>query len=390
MTPSLVAYAVRSLERRAARSLAVLGGLTFAVALVAAVVFLLDALRAETERTREAAPELVVSRLVGGRPALVDAAAAGRLAAVPGVRAARARVWGYVFVPALPGNVTVIGRAPGAPALDVAAGTLAEGREPGADAHEMLVGAGVARALGVRVGDRLALPSLAGPPIALRVVGAFTSASDLYTADVVVCDDADARALLGLGPAEATDVAVELSNPAEARVVAREAQLLVRGARVVERDQMARIQHLAYGRRAGLVLAACLPALLALFALAWDRVSGLGPAERREVAILKAVGWSTADVLKEKLLEALLLGSVAVALGLGLAYVWDFVLGAPGLRPALVGWTTLYPEAALTPAVDAGTVAAVGLAVLGPFALLSVVPAWNAARTDPLDVLRGG
>jgi ABC-type lipoprotein release transport system permease subunit len=158
---------------------------------------------------------------------------------------------------------------------------------------------------------------------------------------------------------------------------------------VIERDLLARVYHLAYGRRAGLVLGATIPALLALLVLAWDRASGASPDERREIAILKAIGWSTRDVLWAKLLESLLVGAAATALGLLLAYAWVFWVGAPGLRPALVGWSVLYPKSSLTPAVDVAQLVGITLAVLGPFALLSVVPAWRAASVDPVESMRG-
>ena len=45
--------------------------------------------------------------------------------------------------------------------------------------------------------------------------------------------------------------------------------------------------------------------------LAWDRLGGLGPSERREIAVQKAVGWSTADVLYAKLYESVLVAFFA-------------------------------------------------------------------------------
>ena len=101
------------------------------------------------------------------------------------------------------------------------------------------------------------------------------------------------------------------------------------------------------------------------------------------------MGWSTSDVLSAKLLEAVLVGASATGLGMLAGYAWVFWLGAPGLRPALVGWSVLYPRAALTPAVDLAQLLGIGLAVLGPFVLLSVVPAWRAASADPLETMRG-
>jgi ABC-type lipoprotein release transport system permease subunit len=253
----------------------------------------------------------------------------------------------------------------------------------------MLAGATLARALGLRVGDGLQLPTPRPSPL-LQLVGTFDSAVELYAADVVLCDEADARAILGLSPNEATDIALDVKNPDEARIVARTAIERIPDARVVEKDLLGRVYALAYGRRAGLVLAASIPALLALLILAWDRASGLGPDEKREIAILKAVGWSTRDVLAAKMLEALLVGGVATALGLVLAYAWVFALGAPGLRTTLVGWSVLYPEAPLTPMVDVAQLVAIATCVLAPFVGLSVVPAWRAAGTDPMEAMRGG
>jgi ABC-type lipoprotein release transport system permease subunit len=237
-------------------------------------------------------------------------------------------------------------------------------------------------------GDELGLPSADPRAHALKLVGTFRASLDLWTSDVILCDEDDARALLAIPDGEATDFAVALANSAETRVAAGTILERLPGARVIERDLLARVYHLAYGRRAGLVLGAAIPALLALLVLAWDRASGLGPSERREIAILKAVGWSTGDVLQAKLWESVLVGAAATSLGLLLGYGWVFWLGAPGLRPALVGWSVLYPRAALTPVVDVAQLLGVTIAVLGPFVLLSVVPAWRAAQAEPLDAMR--
>lgn len=389
MRLSILAFALAALGRRKARAFALGGGLAFAVALVSAVVFLTESLRAEAERAHAAHPDAVVQKLVAGRPTIIEAAEATKLADVPSVRSVVPRVWGYVFLPALQGNVTIVGTAKGASALSVANGTLAEGRDVAPGAHEMIAGQELAKFLGMLIGDELALPA-ATQPRPLKLVGTFRASLDLYTADVVLCDEEDARLLLGMPAGSATDLAITLSNPEEARVVARTVLDRIPGARVVERDLLARVYHLAYGRRAGLVLGAALPAILALLVLAWDRASGIGEGERREIAILKAVGWSTADVLWSKLFEQLLVGAAATALGMLLGYAWVFWLGAPGLRPALVGWSVLYPRAALTPAVDLAQLLGIALAVLGPFVLLGIVPAWRASTSDPLETMRGG
>jgi hypothetical protein len=47
----------------------------------------------------------------------------------------------------------------------------------------------------------------------------------------------------------------------------------------------------------------CLAAILAFAILAWEKASGLSADEKREIGILKAIGWETGDVLKMKFWE---------------------------------------------------------------------------------------
>lgn len=385
---SLSAYAWRSLARRARRTSATLFGLVAAVSLIAGVMMVSDSLRAEAHRVRAFSPDLIVQRLAGGRPSLVDARLAKAFAGFAGVRVAAPRVWGYLFLPSLSGNVTVVSRAP---TLDLGGARLVEGAlpEPG-ERGRCAVGRELAKAIGVRVGDKLVLPDRGETGASCVVSGVFVSETSLVTADVVVVPEADARALLGIPDDMATDVALVLVAPDEAAVVSRAIGSSDPSLRIVDKILVERVHALVFGRRAGFVLGASIPALLVLLVLAVDRASGLGSSERRELSILKASGWSTRDVLAMKTWEAVLVALTASSLGLVVAYGWAFWLGAPGLSPVLAGWSTLYPSVALTPELSlAQALTVVGLTTL-PFVALTVVPAYRAATIDPMQAMRDG
>lgn len=384
---SLAGYALGALARRGRRALATLLGLTAAVALVSGVVLVSDALVDEARALRAHSPDLVVQRLVGGRPSLVPTSLARPLAGLAGVRAVTPRVWGYLFLPSLSGNVTVVSRAP---SQDRGAPGVVDGRLPGPDERgHCAVGRELARALGVRRGDKLVLPDRTSTGASCVVSGVFAADLSLFTADVVIVPEADARALLDVPDDVATDLALELAAPDEAPVVARATAAMDPSLRVIDKALVERVHALVFGRRAGFVLGAAIPALFVLLVLAIDRASGLGSSERRELAILKASGWSTRDVLAMKTWEALLLGAGASALGLALAYAWAFWLGAPGLAPALAGWSTLYPAIALTPTLTLAQALLVTALTTLPFVALTIVPAYRAAAADPLQTMRG-
>lgn len=378
---SRLAFVVSALGRRRRRTLTLGTGVALVTALVAADAMLSSSLRRELAAGHEAMPDLVVQSLVGGRPAVIDGTRLDGFRDRPGVRAVRPRVFGYVYVPSIEANVTVVSlrdRARGDRVID--------GRLPSGP-RELVLGRVLADALGLRPGDVAALP-VEGRFESFRVVGTFRGATSMRTADVILASDADARALLGLPTGVATDVAIDLTTPLEAPAVAREIREVVPNARVLDKAGIARTHALTLGARSGLVLATILPALLALLLVAWDRLTGLDETERREIAVLKVVGWSTADVLFVRLLESAATGLAGACAGFALGYVFVFHLGAPVLGDALFGWSRLAPALTLTPAFEIADVLALLSLVVLPFSLAGLVPDYRAAMRDPAESLR--
>ncbi|WP_232701545.1 ABC transporter permease [Halobacterium wangiae] len=93
----------------------------------------------------------------------------------------------------------------------------------------------------------------------------------------------------------------------------------------------------------------------------------------REIGIMKAIGAQNRDILQLFLVEAVVLGVVGAVAGTVLGIVGGYV-------------ATRYVDLPLTFPVEwAGIAVAVGLLV---GAVAGLYPAWDAARTDPIDALR--
>lgn len=387
MSRALLAYALGAMRRRAGRNLAIGMGLAVVVLAFATVLFASEALRTASQRYAREAPSLTVERLVAGRASLIDVADVSRVAAIAGVRSVEPRVWGYLYLAALEANVTVVSTRDVGP-LDLGASALEDG--------EAVLGVDVAHAIGLRAGDRVAV-SVADSdtdadavpvPRFLRIRAVLDRESALLAGDLVIVNEATARELLEVPPDRATDLAVDVFPPEESGVVAAAIVSAVRGARVVDRESLGRSFELTFDARAGLLSATLVPALLALLLLAWERLTGLSDEERREIGVLKAIGWSTSDVLAARLTEAAIVALGGSLLGLLLAYEHVFVLGAPLLAPALFGWSNVRPALVLVPSSDPLELVMLLAAIVVPFAGISIVPAWRAATVDPDRLLR--
>ncbi len=370
---AIMDFALGALRRRLARSLALGAGIALVTALYGSGVLLTDALRAEVLSTVADAPALTVQRLIAGRPALIDTHAIDTIAAEPGVRAIEARVWGFLYLPALEANVVVVTDE------GLSSEPATDERMAQADA---ILGQALAARLALQEGDRLSVSGVGGA-MALHVQTIRPAESALHDADALYVSDAAARSLLGVPEDYAVDIAVSLAREEEAAVVGQRLTELVPGARVVERKAIGRAYTLTFDGRGGLMNALLLPCLGALLLLAWERLTGLGGEERREIAVLKATGWQTKDVLLARLYESLWVALGGAVVGVLSAYAYVFLLKAPGLAGVLFGWSVLHAELDLAPASDPGSLLALVAIVVLPFLALGLVPAWRAASIDP-------
>ncbi len=367
----LIDTTVANLRRRKARNLGLFLAYVLLVFLLASVVLFGDGMRREARLLLEEAPELVVQRLTAGRHDLMTAQWLQRIAGLRGVTAVEGRLWGYHHDAAVGANLTLQVPRQAAPA-----------------AGRVHLGATLARLRGLSPGDVLSLRDHAGRPYAFVVEALLDSRSELVSADLVLLGEADFRAFFGIAEGLYTDVALRVANPLETRTLAEKVLARLPAARVISREEMRRTYDAVFNWRQGLPLMV-LSVLLAAFALlAWDKASGLSAEERREIGILKALGWDSGDVLAMKLWEGALLSLLAFLLGYTLAWLHVFYAGAPLFEPVLKGWSVLYPRFALAPEVEIGRIVSLALLTVLPYVAATLVPVWRAATLDPDAVMR--
>lgn len=371
----LLDFAVASLARRPAKNL----GLTLVYALV---VFLLgsvmlfgSAIRREAAALLADAPEIVAQRMVMGRHDLAVAADLEALSGLRGVRRVEPRLWGYLWDGAGAATYTLMVPSPRDAARAVAPG-------------EAIVGEGVARARKLEVGKPFFLVSPAGKFLRTRVKAILPEASALASSDLVLIDEAAFRAFFELPPDRFTDFAVEVANPREVPTIAEKAAVKLPAYRFVTRADMRRTDEALFSWREGLALALLASSLLAFVILAFDKASGLTAEEKREIGILKAIGWETSDVLRMKLWEGAVVSGTAFLAGLLAAWIHVFVFSAGLFEPVLKGWSTLFPKFALSPEIDALEIATLALLTVVPYTAAIMVPIWKTAVTDPDAVMR--
>jgi hypothetical protein len=238
-------------------------------------------------------------------------------------------------------------------------------------------------------GDRAApFLTLTGQSTAtLKVVGRSDAMTGIAEPNIVLLHIDDARDLLGVPDGYASDLAIEVFNPAEESAILPDLTAAFPWTvRITTRTESAGIYAAGLARMGGMAVAFLVPALLALCLLVAVTVRDRF-GRRFEIGLLKALGWTTGDIVRLQVSRALLIGIPGAAGGIMLALLLVFWPNANWPARLCPEWQALSSRLSFSPG-DAGLILleVTGLVVL-PFLATTIGTVLRCAIADPEEML---
>lgn len=375
--PPMLLWASRDALRRPGEVLLTSAAVAALVFTAATPLLVLQGLGTTVDRILDDAPSLVIRRT--GTSGFVPVPVEEGLPAarsVRGVVEVRPRAWGMVAGSEAPRMIVGVDEATGGGLRGLGIGSPGPG--------EAIAGTGAAPGPGATLS---LVPSGGGPPRTFRVVASLPDGSDLVGHDLILLAWDDAAALLGLPPGTATDLALTVFHDGEETAILPDLQGAVPWpVRIAARADERKSLTTALSRLGGMASLVLAPAVLglALLVLAGAREGG---GRRKEVGLLKAVGWTTSDVVRLRLLRALVLAVPGLAIGLAAAFAVAIRPGVPGLVATWMGWKGVGPRLLLDGAGAVTVLAGVGGAVLAPWLVATLWPILRDSTDDPAVLL---
>ncbi len=391
---NILDFSLQNLIRRKGKSLFILVIFVLLVSIISSILFLTGSLTREMIKSSEQLPDITIQKIKGGRQVNIESVYLDQIERIPGIEAAEPRAWGYFYLDSLNANFTIFGFDLSLLEAEDYETILTENTKQknltGKSQYKMAVGPVVYEQLKK---SKMQETYLFFNPdwetsLPVDIIGVFKPETELQSADLMLLQTDAARKVLELSDDEFTDIAVYIPNPEEVDNIALKIRRAFPELRTITRSQIQSTYSSVFGWKSGLVLSGLLVVILAFLVLIWDRSGGLSQEEKREIGVLKAIGWDTEMVLAVKFLESLILSSISAVLGILVAYVYIYWLRAPGLREVFIGWSTIYPSFKLVPYIDLKYLMLIVSIAIVPYSAVSIVPAWRAAITDPDEIIR--
>lgn len=403
----IIDFTLSSLLRRKVKNFGLWLLYMLVVFLLASVMFFTHAIKKEAVDILSHSPEIIVQRLMAGRHALFPVGYLDTLKNIRGVEAVGTRLWGYYYDASSGANYTLLvppeqplnenrsGRKSRVVAVEEDPKARHEDHRPlfsmegvTLEAGSVIVGNGVARVRQTAPGEFITFRAYDGTLMNLKIAGLLSSSSELVSTDLILITENDFRRLFGMPEDLVTDAVVSVTNPEEVTTVSTKITKLLPDSRPIIRDEIRRTYDSIFNWRGGMMIVILSSAVFAFVIFAWDKASGLSAGEKREIGILKAIGWETSDIILMKFWEGAVISLTAFFTGVILAYIHVFFTAAMLFEPALKGWSTLYPAFKPVPYVSAEQLIVLFFLTVVPYTMATVVPSWRAATIDPDTAMR--
>ena len=358
--------------------------------LLSSVLFISSSIRFSLEETLKVQPDFVASRVQGGTAMPTPMVWSDELLEIYGVSKVTPRVYGRYFFEPLGKSFLIVG-------VDFLEEQSHESLQKLIDetdikaffeGNKMLMGEGVKAYLEAHFyKDDYNFVTPKGEFVKVDIFKTIPTQTNLIANDMMIMPIDLARIILGYGEEEVSDITFNVPNPDEWDMMMGKLTALHYNIHVVNKNEVRKSYENLYNYKGGLFLILFLIALGTFALILYQRYSMVYSTERRHIGLLRALGWSINDVLKLKFMETVMVVFVSFILGVFLAYMYVFVLGAPLLKEIFLGGQNLHNTVSFVPVIDFSVLASIFLIYALPFIAAVLIPVWRVSVTDPKEAM---
>lgn len=197
-----------------------------------------------------------------------------------------------------------------------------------------------------------------------------------------------AKEILNINEEESTDIVLNVPNELERSNVKTQLILKHSDIRIIQKEDIEKNYKNLFNYKGGFFLMFFIIILFTFVLILYQRYSMISSSERKEIGILRAVGWSIKDIIILKISETYLLAFLAFILGNIFAYIFVYLLNAPFLINIFLGFQNLENNVILNPNIDFSLLFMLFLFFIIPYISAVLIPVWKIAVIEPIESMK--
>ena len=206
--------------------------------------------------------------------------------------------------------------------------------------------------------------------------------ANLVANDLIIMDINLAKKILNINEENSTDIVLNVPNDLEKQNIKEQLILKHSNIRILQKEALKKEYENMFNYKGGIFLVLFIVVIFTFILILYQRYSMISSSDKKEIGILKAVGWSIKDIIKLKIIENFIIGFMAFIIGVIVAYIFVFILNAPILKNIFIGFSNVQNDFILNANIEFSTLITLFLFFIIPFLSAVLIPVWKIAVID--------
>ena len=212
--------------------------------------------------------------------------------------------------------------------------------------------------------------------------------ANIVANDLIIMDINLAKEILNIKEDEATDIVLNVPNNLERQNVKDQLILKHSNTRILQKENLKKEYENMFNYKGGIFLIFFIVVIVTFTLILYQRYSMISLGDKKEIGILKAVGWSIKDIIKLKIMENFIVAFMAFIIGVILSYIFVFILNAPILKNIFIGSSNMQNDFIFNPNIQISTLITLFLFFMIPFLSAILIPVWKVAIIDSTESMK--
>ena len=222
----------------------------------------------------------------------------------------------------------------------------------------------------------------------IKVFNSLPKDLNLVANDLIIMDINLAKEILNINENESTDIVLNVPNNLERQNVKEQLLLEHSNLRILQKDELKKEYENMFNYKGGIFLILFIVVLFTFILILYQRYSLISSTDKKEIGILKAVGWSIKDIIKLKIMENFIVGFMAYIIGVVFSYIFVFILNAPILKHIFIGFSNMQNDFIFNPNIEINSLITLFLFFMIPFLSAILIPVWKVAVLDSIKSMK--
>ena len=206
--------------------------------------------------------------------------------------------------------------------------------------------------------------------------------ANLVANDLIIMDINLAKRILNINEEDSTDIVLNVPNNLERQNIKEQLILKHSNIRILQKESLKKEYENMFNYKGGIFLVLFIVVIFTFILILYQRYSMISSNDKKEIGILKAVGWSIKDIIKLKIIENFIVGFMAFIIGIIISYIFVFILNAPILKNIFIGFSNIQNDFILNPNIDFTIIVTLFLFFIIPFLSAILIPVWKISIID--------